>query len=624
MGETLSKLFIPLDSLPGLYKLPDNCVEPEFNADENLRVTFGGVAQLAFLAFTYGYILFYASNMIADGSELLLLIPKIAPIVGSVVLPILGAVPDGAIILFSGLGNREQAQSQLSIGVGALAGSTIMLLTVPWYLSIYAGRVDIDQTTGHCRYAKPAGMSKDSFTKLSGNLDSMTQTGVQPDNKAMRSGAIIMLVTSIPYFVIQGAAFAYHKDDEALIAKNEQGFALFGLIFCILLFIFYLHRQIKGAATDKVLHDIVDEKRNEALKNGVYNLKAAFFQILSERHSTDSNIGTESQRLIGAGSSSGDDEKERFRLTVKRFFSHYDKDGSGTIDGRELESLLIDLGMPHADNDVKEFMKVCDTDGSGDITLQEFINHIAQLITSDDGKSNSHAPNVSHTGRQSSDVSVVHDMYQHHLRTQASSRGLNQAPTYAATAQSTPSTGDDEEEEEDEEVPEDLAHLPPEVQQQRIIMRSLKMMATGTALVLLFSDPMVEVLDQIGKVIGVPGFYVSFILCPLASNASEFLASYSYALRKTTKTITISLTSLEGAAIMNNTFGLGIFLALVYFRELEWSFSAETISILFVEFCVVFAAWKQVQTLRMGLMVLCLFPISIALVAILENVFGLD
>lgn len=68
--------------------------------------------------------------MISDGSELLLLVPAVAGIVGSVVLPVLGAVPDGAIVLFSGLG--DDAQDELSVGVGALAGSTIMLLTIPW------------------------------------------------------------------------------------------------------------------------------------------------------------------------------------------------------------------------------------------------------------------------------------------------------------------------------------------------------------------------------------------------------------------------------------------------------------------------------------------------------------
>ncbi len=71
----------------------------------------------------YGYMLSYGSNMISDGSELLLLVPSLAGIVGSIVLPVLGAVPDGAIVLFSGLG--PDAQQQLSVGVGALAGALV-------------------------------------------------------------------------------------------------------------------------------------------------------------------------------------------------------------------------------------------------------------------------------------------------------------------------------------------------------------------------------------------------------------------------------------------------------------------------------------------------------------------
>jgi len=45
----------------------------------------------------------------------------------------------------------------------------------------------------------------------------------------------------------------------------------------------------------------------------------------------------------------------------------------------------------------------------------------------------------------------------------------------------------------------------------------------------------------------------------------------------------ISLSTLEGAAIMNNTFCLSIFLMLVYFKKLAWQFSAETISILLIQ-----------------------------------------
>jgi len=78
-----------------------------------------------------------------------------AGLVGSCLLPVLGAVPDGAIVLFSGMG--PDAQAQLSVGVGALAGSTIMLLTVPWFLSVYAGRVDIEN--GHAKYRWDINMS---------------------------------------------------------------------------------------------------------------------------------------------------------------------------------------------------------------------------------------------------------------------------------------------------------------------------------------------------------------------------------------------------------------------------------------------------------------------------------
>ena len=86
-----------------------------------------GMFQIIILMAAYGYVLYCSSNLISDGSELLLLVPSLSGLVGSIVLPVLGAVPDGAIVLFSGLG--PDAQDQLSVGVGALAGSTIMLLT---------------------------------------------------------------------------------------------------------------------------------------------------------------------------------------------------------------------------------------------------------------------------------------------------------------------------------------------------------------------------------------------------------------------------------------------------------------------------------------------------------------
>ena len=110
----------------------------------------------------------------------------------------------------------------------------------------------------------------------------------------------------------------------------------------------------------------------------------------------------------------------------------------------------------------------------------------------------------------------------------------------------------------------------------------------------------------------------------MASNASELIAAYNYALKKTQKTITISLSTLEGAACMNNTFCLGIFLLLIYAKGLAWKFSAETLSIVFVQIAMYYFANKKTQTLLDALLVYSLYPLCLALVFVLENVAHLD
>jgi Ca2+/H+ antiporter len=78
------------------------------------------------------------------------------------------------------------------------------------------------------------------------------------------------------------------------------------------------------------------------------------------------------------------------------------------------------------------------------------------------------------------------------------------------------------------------------------------MMLLGTTLVVVFSYPMVGVIDEMGDRLGIRSFYVAFVLAPVASNASELTAAYKYASKKTSKSIKISLSTLVGSAAMNN------------------------------------------------------------------------
>lgn len=116
---------------------------------------------------------------------------------------------------------------------------------------------------------------------------------------------------------------------------------------------------------------------------------------------------------------------------------------------------------------------------------------------------------------------------------------------------------DDEDAEDEDDMPDDLRDLSPAEQQRMIKWRAACMMGLGSVIVILISDPMVDVLSEIGKRTQVPAFYVAFVLAPMASNASELVAAYNYAQKKTRATISISLATLLGAAIMNNTFVLG-------------------------------------------------------------------
>ncbi|CAM9723778.1 unnamed protein product, partial [Phaeothamnion confervicola] len=210
--------------------------------------------------------------MISDGSELLLLVPAVAGIVGSVVLPVLGAVPDGAIVLFSGLGS--DAQSQLEVGVGALAGSTIMLLTIPWFLSVYAGRVSIDRTTGVCTYKRPA--NSPDWAKLTPSGDaSLYYTGVT-GSPQLKIGGGLMILTALSYLIIQGPAFLYSGDDDTEVSAGEHNFALAGMITCLAFFMGYLYYQWWLASHDQdqasVLEDYMEEVWRDRIMRGQISL----------------------------------------------------------------------------------------------------------------------------------------------------------------------------------------------------------------------------------------------------------------------------------------------------------------------------------------------------------------
>jgi Ca2+/Na+ antiporter len=284
------------------------------------------------LFLSYGYLLYYASNLISEGSDLLLLVPSMAGLVGGVVLPLLGAVPDGAIMLFSGLGSIETAQETLSVGVGALAGSTIMLLTVPWGLSVYGGRVDI--INGTPNYSKsPKLTAKSSF------VDELRHTGVSI-TETVTHGATIMMITTIPYFLIQVPAFFIHGPSQE-VAKGEKYWALSGLVVCLIGFVSYLALQLRisRAGQDK-------DKRVAVMKKLLQDGRVSLAGALSDNVSA---LEAEERRGGGYGavstSGAGPDEQVKAYLkeVLREAFLKYDDNRNGTLDAKEVQTCTYPL-----------------------------------------------------------------------------------------------------------------------------------------------------------------------------------------------------------------------------------------------------------------------------------------
>ena len=522
---------------------------------------------LIFMMIVYGYILLTASQLIGSGSEMLLLMYG-PGIIGGLLIPILGAVPDCAVILVSGLGggSKEEIQNELSVGVGALVGSTVMLLTLPWAISVYLGRRDLD-SRGQVKNVPPKTPKVTHFslrTNGVGLLDEISGT------------AKVMMIASLSYLIIQVPAFFFSKDQDK--SSEEAPFALVGMIISFLGFAIYCYYQYASAKREEILKLQQEAIRREQWKKGL-----------------DSKLSTtENQELI---------------------FRKHDKDRSGYMDASELKSALAELGFTTNRTTIQKLLQQIDTghkdDGDegkvdGKISLNEFKHAINTWIK--EGRSNKENLNEMNNIEQSLAINNG-DVSQEHEKEEK-------------LVDSIEVKNDEKEniEEIDEEEEEEYLHLT----DSQIKFKACALLMIGTGVCTVFSDPMVDVISTVGSKMNISPFYISFVVTPLVSNASEVIAGLMFAKKKTTESISLSLATLHGAATMNSTLALGIFMSLIYFRGLSWSFSAEVITVLVIIFFVGLNSLKKTVKLWQALLIALLYPFSILLVYILEGPCGLD
>ncbi|EFJ37486.1 hypothetical protein SELMODRAFT_76965 [Selaginella moellendorffii] len=301
-----------------------------------------------FLLIVYSYAFVKAAQLLLNGSELLLEIAH-PGIVGGLCLPIICTIPDAAVILVSGIfGDKETAQSQVMIGMGVLAGSTVLLLTMLWGTALIVGRCDLYEINGH-KYAREKTLTKGFH---------LTETGVTL-TKQTTYVAWILVLSVLPCIVVQ---LPQILGAPAL----SRVFVIIGSVMAFLGFVAYCVYQVMTPWIQQVMVDWHRHRyrRSHALHRAhIYSRQKRWGDLL----------------LNG--------EKLLNYEVLRRLFHFFDQNGDGLLSERELKNFIKTIGLTHDSNipeglEAKIWMEEFDHERDGKLSLVEFEEGMANWLNS--------------------------------------------------------------------------------------------------------------------------------------------------------------------------------------------------------------------------------------------------
>ncbi|KAM1413121.1 hypothetical protein ACFX13_025998 [Malus domestica] len=313
-----------------------------FSSDSSCEQTYGflpctsTVLGNIFLVLVYGYMMFLSAKLLSNGSEILLQI--LGPgIVGGLFLPLLGSLPDATIILASGLsGDTETAQSQVSVGMGLMAGSNVMLLTILWGTCLIVGKCDIENSI--------AVDQKDE------KRFSLTGSGVSTDIWTSYS-ARIMIISLIPFVIVQ-LPQVFHPTSDSRVA------ILISLAVSISFVIAYSFYQVFQPWIQK--RKLAYSKHKHVMSEILKQLKT-------------NALG----RLL---TNDGDPNK----VIIQKLFKTLDQDSDGYLNTSDLRSLIIGIQFDDIDINIDEaiiqVMRDFDTSHDSKIDEDEFFRGISRWL----------------------------------------------------------------------------------------------------------------------------------------------------------------------------------------------------------------------------------------------------
>ncbi|KAL8460586.1 hypothetical protein ACS0TY_032203 [Phlomoides rotata] len=331
---------------------------PSLAAPESCEPTYGVLPcssnawGLLFLIVVYEILLSLGGKYVGMGSELFFAITG-PGIVGGSLFQFLGTIPQIVLVLVSALsGSVEAAQQRATLGMGLVAGTTVMLLTLIWGASIVLGSYDLSEAT----IIDTSGTQKERTLK---------GVGVVTDVETSYT-ARIMAITLIPFLIILLAKAFTSSSGKRVVMLIAL------IITVVLLFAFILYQ---------IFRPWIQYRRFDHLMNKYAKDK---LQILLSRN------GKPDVRKIQA------------------LFNRIDKDNNTSISAAELRVLLLGMKMDDDDlakaRDVESVLVSFDTSGDGRINQDEFVQGMIKLVTDLSDEKNRAKKSGGSTSQNSSDL----------------------------------------------------------------------------------------------------------------------------------------------------------------------------------------------------------------------------
>ncbi|KAL2494765.1 sodium/calcium exchanger family protein/calcium-binding EF hand family protein [Forsythia ovata] len=281
----------------------------------------------------YQGLLIFGEWKLSTGSKVLFNIFGNSNFVG-IIFRILTSLPAMLMMMLSGvLGSKENAQSQVSLGVGIYAGITVFTLTLQWGICLIVGARKLGPESRPDHSESSASCCLRDIEKLT----ELNDTGIKIDDKT-RYTAGIMLLSLIPYVIVQLVDIFNTSHIVILIAL---------IVSASFLVSYFIYQEYNPWMQKRSL---------EYIKYEI--LRKAFLQYVEQRGKLIDEDGNPNLRVIN------------------NLFAETDKDADGYVCGHELDRLM-NIFMPRKLNsDKQSFVSLAmakfDTDKDDKINRSEF------------------------------------------------------------------------------------------------------------------------------------------------------------------------------------------------------------------------------------------------------------